>query len=124
MQSILPTTLELAGRKKPESIFFDSILDMARAGKGEEDRDIYGAMFSSQRMIRTKEWKLLLYPNANVIRLYHRLKDPDEINDVAGVPVNLPVIKDLYERFKRLQAKHDDPLNLDKLVDSFLAGKQ
>lgn len=119
MQSILPTTLELAGKEKPESIVFESILNMAKSGKGDDDRDVYGAMFDSQRMIRTGDWKLLMYPKANVIRLYNRKIDPAEIKDVAHERENIPVIRDLYKRFKELQKQNDDVLNLDDLVNTY-----
>ena len=63
MQSVYPTTCELAGLSVPESVEFSSVKDLAT---GESDRggesSIFGTYLTFQRLVRTGTHKLIYYP--------------------------------------------------------------
>ncbi|WP_182871383.1 sulfatase-like hydrolase/transferase [Rhodopirellula sp. JC639] len=114
LQDIMPTTLELAGVKKPEHVQFHSLLPIL-AGEDSQYDVVYGAYLDKQRSIRTNRHKLIVYPAANKIRLYDLSSDPLEMNDVADSPQYASKIKRLFSRLETLQAEMNDELNLGKL---------
>ena len=81
MQSVYPTTCELAGLPIPESVDFPSFkkLTLGKKQKGEEF--VYGCYLDTQRLIRSKTHKLIFYPKLERYQLFDLVKDPDEIND-------------------------------------------
>ena len=111
LQDIMPTTLELAGVEKPSHVQFNSLLPMLDGSASPYDV-VYGAYLNKQRSIRTDQYKLIVYPTANVVRLYDVQDDPLEMNDLAGQPKNHDTVKRLFERLQELQLEMKDALNL------------
>lgn len=111
LQDVMPTTLELAGVRRPDHVQFHSILPLL--GEGESPYPaIYGSYLDKQRCIRTDRYKLIVYPEAGVIRLYDVENDPGESRDLAGDAAMRPVMLDLFTRLRGLQAEVNDPLDL------------
>ena len=83
LKDVMPTLLELAGVDVPSSVEGMSIL-------GEKTRDYtYGELWEddrAQRMIRTKDMKLIYSPVGNVIQLFDLKNDPMELHDVVSDP--------------------------------------
>lgn len=119
MQSLMPTSLELAGKKVPGHIVYPSLLAQLKGEEPLPQRDIYGAMFDRQRMIKTDDWKMLIYPKAQVVRLYHCSADPHELHDVAADPENASIMDDLFRRLQKLQQENDDTLDLTPVYTEF-----
>jgi choline-sulfatase len=121
-QDIMPTTIELTGSDIPEHVAFKSLLPLA-TGKTNVGSypAIYGAYTYLQRMYRTEKYKLILYPNANVVRLYDMEKDPYEMNDLAEAK-NKPVklMKQLFNEFLALQKEVGDEVDVTKVLNNFL----
>ncbi|QDS88830.1 Arylsulfatase [Rosistilla ulvae] len=113
LQDVMPTTLQLAGVKKPDHVDFQSVLPLL-AGQGERRESIYGAYLDLQRSLRTDRYKLILYPRANVVRLYDLHRDPDEMNDLAGDPASETIIKRMFAELRRQQAELGDSLDLSE----------
>ena len=113
LQDVMPTTLELAGIPKPDHVDFHSLLPLLR---GETDahayRSIYGAYLGLQRAITHDGWKLIAYPEAKTLRLYHVAADLQELRDLAGDPAQAGRLKDLFARLLALQEEHDDAIDL------------
>ncbi len=61
-----------------------------------------------QRAIVTRDWKLIGYPQANRIQLYHLSEDPEEIHDLAGKAESAPKIAELLALLKKEMAAADD----------------
>ena len=123
LQDIMATSLEIAGLEKPERVEFNSMLPLAKGETTEGSYEaIYGAYFASQRMYRTDKYKLLIYPNANVVRLYDMENDPLEINDLAerkDKPVE--ILDSLFAEFQELQKTMNDRLDVTEVYQSFMA---
>ncbi len=114
LQDVMPTTLELAGIDKPDHVEFNSVLPLLDGGDSSYE-SIYGAYLDKQRSIRTDTHKLIVYPNAGVVRLYDLQKDPKEINDLAGQPDSRPLIAKLFGQLRQLQASMGDELDLSAI---------
>lgn len=115
LQDVMPTTLELAGVKQPEHVEFNSLLPMLDGGPSPY-KSIYGCYLSKQRSIRTDQYKLIAYPEANVMRLYDMRTDPTEKHDLAQEAKMKPIVVDLFTRLIALQAKMNDDLDLGDLA--------
>ncbi len=114
LQDIMATTLDLAGVEKPTYVDFNSLIPVI---KDAENKGSYGAVYGAfnatfQRMVRVGNHKLIVYPEADVVRLYNLSEDPLEMNDLAGNPELKPLIRSLFKRLLRLQKEMDDPLDL------------
>ncbi|MEL6111079.1 MAG: sulfatase-like hydrolase/transferase [Planctomycetota bacterium] len=109
LQDIMPTTLELAEIDKPSHVEFNSLLPML-GGEPSPYEAIYGAYLTKQRSIRTKTHKLILYPSANIVRLYDLVADPHEMNDIAAD--NRPLVEELFGKLQTLQTEMKDEVAL------------
>ncbi len=115
LQDIMPTSLELAKVDKPQHVEFNSVLPLLEGGKSPY-KAIYGAYLEKQRSIRTDQYKLIAYPNANVLRLYDIKNDPLEMKDLADQAGMKPVLKDLFAGLQKLQKEMNDSLDLSSLA--------
>jgi choline-sulfatase len=117
LQDIMPTTLELAGVDKPEHVEFNSVLPLL-GGKTSRYQEVYGGYLDKQRSIRTDQYKLIVYPKAETIRLYDIQADPLEMNDLADDASKQSILKDLFDRLQKLQASLNDRVDLSHLAPS------
>ena len=105
MQSVYPTTCELAGLKVPESVDYPSILPLVKGeGKGGEEV-IFNAYIETQRLVRTDQYKLVHYPKIGRNQLFDMKKDPFETKDLIKDPKLAKVKKKLIAtlRSKRME---------------------
>jgi arylsulfatase A-like enzyme len=116
LQDVMATALDLAGADK-EGIEFHSLLPLLKTQKGGLDA-VYAAYTATQRAVIDDGWKLILYPNAKTTRLFNLTEDPKEINDLAADPAMEGRKKALYAKFRELQARYGDELDLDAVFPS------
>ncbi len=112
LQDIMPSTLELAGVRKPDHVQFRSLLPLMDGRRDTSYDAVYGGYFSFQRMVTKGNWKLLLYPRIKKVLLFDLAKDPAEMNDRSGDPAVKPVIKKLFAELLKLQKETGDTLDL------------
>lgn len=110
LQSVMATALDLAGADR-EGIEFASVRPMLEGKQGGLDA-VYGAYLDLQRAVIHDGWKLILYPEAKVARLYHLADDPQETRDLAADPATVARRKALFARLLGLQREFDDRLDL------------
>jgi choline-sulfatase len=121
LQDVMPTALELGGAKTPDYVEFRSLLPyLAKEGGGEKEvarRDlIYGAYMSQQRAVIHDGWKLIVYPDAPVARLYHLDADPQEMHDLAGDPEQAERKRTLLHQLQEEQRRLEDGLDLTPIL--------
>ena len=68
-------------------------------------------------MIRKDGYKLLVYPKAKKVRLYHVDKDPNELIDLADKPEYAKKVKSLLTDLIALQETMDDDVTLSFMTD-------
>jgi choline-sulfatase len=92
---------------------------------GTEDKSvypvIYGAYFGTQRMYRTEDYKMIMYPKANKVRLYDMKNDSLEKYDLAEDKEQYKkVLKKLFKEYRRLQKRMNDPEDLKESFHNFM----
>ncbi len=112
LQDIMPTTLELAGARKPDHVQFNSLMPLIDGRRKTTYDAIYGGYLQSQRMITAGGYKLLLYPNCNKALLFNLKEDPLEMTDLAERPEHKMRIRKLMARLTGLQKETGDTLDL------------
>jgi choline-sulfatase len=109
----MPTSLALAGAAKPEHVFFQSLLpQLTGTQKKSSYESVYGAYLELQRSVTQDGWKLIAYPKARVVRLYHLAEDAMEMNDLASDPKYAQRKSELFSRLIALQKSMGDQLDL------------
>ncbi|SMP68951.1 choline-sulfatase [Neorhodopirellula lusitana] len=99
MQSVYPTTCELAGLSVPESVEFSSVKTLATGeSKSGGEPIIYGTYLAFQRLVRTQTHKLIYYPKLDRYQLFDLVNDPGEITDLSADPSHASVLKRLKKR--------------------------
>ncbi|OEJ99002.1 choline-sulfatase [Flavivirga aquatica] len=118
LQDAMATTLEIANIKKPNYVFFNSVLDLA---KGKQTKSHYEAIYNGyvdlQRMIRKNGYKLIVYPKIEKTLLFDLNNDPEEIQNIASLAKNKTKVKTLFKDLMLLQKDMKDTLNLNKIYD-------
>jgi len=122
LQDVMPTTLQLADVDKPEHVEFQSLLPLLD-GQPSRYQSIYGAYLERQRSIRTDRYKLIVYPQADTVRLYDIQNDPLEREDLAGDATQQEVVAELLKQLMQLQEHMHDEVDLAALVDSVVVAK-
>jgi choline-sulfatase len=106
MQSVYPTTCELAGLKVPETVNYASIVPLVHGKKGARGEDlIFNSYILTQRLVRTDRFKLIHYPKIGRNQLFDLKNDPRETKDLINDPKHAAVKKDLL---KALQEKRKE----------------
>ncbi len=116
LQDVMATTLELAKIEKPEYVDFASLVPVAKNLKPNHIYPaIYGCYVNHQRMIVKDDYKLIVYPKIDKIRLYNLEVDPLEMNDLAEDLDHAAVVSSLFSDLLELQKEMEDPLDLQYL---------
>ena len=120
LQDAMATSLAIAGAPPDNQIEFKNLLPELRGGQSLAVRDsIYGAFLDLQRAVIHDGWKLILYPEIRIARLYHLTTDPDELQDLAADPNQAERIRNLFQRLRALQRDLNDPLELAMAYPNF-----
>lgn len=122
LQDVMPTSLELAGVKKPGHVQFKSLMPLVRGEKTRPYDAIYGAYLGVQRSVKQNGYKLILYPKIAKARLYHVKDDPREMKDLADDPAKKAVMRELFSKLVALQGEVGDTMDLAAVYPE-LAGK-
>jgi len=113
LQDAMATVLDLAGADMT-GVEFQSLLPLLKGEPGGLDA-VYAAYSETQRAVIDGGWKLILYPDAEVSRLYHVAEDPLELRDLARDPAHAGRKKALYAKFRDLQQRYGDDLDLEPI---------
>jgi choline-sulfatase len=117
LQDVMATALDLAGARKPEHVFFNSLRPLLDGKQKQSNYEsVYGGYLELQRAVTHDGWKLIAYPKAGVLRLYHLDQDPLEMKDFAADPKHAKRKADLFRRLVQLQQQLGDKLNLAALA--------
>ncbi len=113
LQSAMATALDLAG-SDIKGLDFQSLRPLL-AGEGKGLDAVYTVYMNMQRAVTYDGWKLILYPNAKVAKLFHLTDDPQEMKDLSADPTMEDRKKALFAKLRDLQADFSDKLDLETL---------
>lgn len=119
LQDAMATALDIAGSEAINEVDFTSLLPLCDGTSKNGNEAVYGAYLGNQRMIRTDRYKMIVYPTANIVRLYDLKKDPWEMHDLAGDAKYKKQMDKLFKQFKELQKEVADPLDISKYYNNF-----
>ncbi len=106
--STFPTACELAGIPVPKPVEFPSVGPLIH-GSGKEQQDAMFCWYRTfQRSVRTREHKLIVYPEVGVTQLFDMVKDPWEITNIAGKRENKALEAHLRQRLRKFQTDLGD----------------
>jgi arylsulfatase len=94
LQDVMPTLLELAGLKTPETVTGQTMVSTNRRPH------LYGEIFENERanrMIRTERHKLIYYPAGNRRQLFDLQDDPQETRDLSESAAHAGVRDELLQ---------------------------
>jgi arylsulfatase A-like enzyme len=119
IQDVTATTYELANVEKPAHVYFNSLLPLIRSKSAKSKYpQIYGCYMDLQRMVRTENYKLIVYPKASKVLLFDIKKDPQEMHDLAGLDAYKSVLKDLKSKLLAQQKQMEDQLDLTPYLNN------
>ncbi len=121
LQDIMATSLDIAGSNAVQHVDFNSLLPLCNSASARGHDVIYGAYLENQRMIRTDQYKMIIYPKANVVRLYDIENDSEEMIDLAGDKNYKEIMDNLFEEFKELQIKMGDTMDVSEYYNNFFS---
>ena len=119
MQDIMPTTLEMAGAKIPDYVFFNSFLDVIHNDHKSHYSAIYGGLKQHQRSIIKNRFKLYVLTKIDKVFLFDLEKDPYEINNLANDPSQKSKVVLLFQDLITLQKTVNDKLDIARTLTKF-----
>ncbi|MFI3293604.1 MAG: sulfatase-like hydrolase/transferase [Rikenellaceae bacterium] len=121
LQDVMATALDLSGSCGVDSVDFKSLVPLAIGEEDAECREaVYGAYTGQQRSVRDKEYKMIIYPKYDLVRLFNVEEDPSEMVDLASNPEYKTKMLEMFKKFKTLQVEMKDPLNVEPHFNRFL----
>lgn len=111
--STFATTCELAGIPVPSTVEFPSLVGLIRGPATPQHDAVFCRYQNFQRAVRTKDYKLIVYPQAKKVQLFDMNQDPWEITNLAAQPAMRPVRAQLMARLRKFQRDLGDRLDLD-----------
>jgi choline-sulfatase len=111
--STFATTCELAKIAVPKSVEFPSLAGLIHGPATPPHDAIFSRYLNVQRAVRTKDYKLIVYPQVQRSQLFDMNEDPWEITDLSASPSLKPVREQLLQRLRTFQHELGDGLDLD-----------
>jgi arylsulfatase A-like enzyme len=113
LQDIMATSYDLAGVRKPDHVYFNSLMPFIKdKKKNSAYSEIYGCYMDRQRMVRSGAYKMIVYPTISKVLLFDLKKDPLEMHDIAGKSSSKSVLKAMKQKLLAQQKMLGDTLNL------------
>lgn len=113
LQDIMPTAIEYAGGEVPHWVEFKSLRPFIEGKQTVSNYpEVYGAYMDLQRMIRIDDYKLIVYPDAGVIKLFDLINDPYEKHNLAAASGAQDRISSMFRKLQEVQEAMGDTLLL------------
>jgi arylsulfatase A-like enzyme len=114
LMDIYPTICDLVGARVPDRLDGRSLARViaGQAPDGSIRDSVFLALGNVQRAVRDERWKLIRYPQINLVQLFDLHVDPDEKHSLADDPAQRSCIEHLTELMRDWQHWMGDPLPL------------
>jgi len=109
LRDLYPTTCDLAGAAIPDTVDGRSLAPVLKGERDEIYPEVFAHFRDSQRMIRTDEWKYVVYPQVDQEQLFHLPNDPYELTNLIADPAHAGTLRDLRSRLTDWRREHGDP---------------
>lgn len=109
---IYPTLTDLAHISIPSGIDGENMAPLIKKGSGEVRSSLFTAYRNTVRAVRTKEWKLIRYPEIGITQLFNLENDPLETVNLSGDERFKGKTEELLEIMRKWQEKAGDTVQL------------
>lgn len=116
MQSVFATTCDFANINTPNSVEFPSLKKLIDDKTSKGEKYIFGAYKNLQRMVRSKHYKLIVYPKSKHVQLFDIKRDPQEMFNLSDDKEMKRIKKQLFKVLCQKQKELDDFMHLSKEV--------
>ncbi|MCA9191927.1 MAG: sulfatase-like hydrolase/transferase [Planctomycetales bacterium] len=111
VQDFMATALDWADVSDTEDVEFRSLLPLIAGVRSQQYSTIYGAYeMNRQRMIRSGNYKLIYYPQADKYLLFNVASDPYELEDLSENAAFGPQFASLQVQLNQLMSDMGDPM--------------
>lgn len=111
LQDVMPTVLEWAGVEIPEYVDFHSLTGIIQDPDAKKPYPaVYGAYMNIHRMVKSGDYKLIVYPDIEKVLLYNLKEDPHEMYNLATNHQFDKKIEEMLNKLKELQREMEDPM--------------
>ncbi|MCH2212425.1 MAG: sulfatase-like hydrolase/transferase [Fuerstiella sp.] len=112
LQSVMATSLELAGGPVPEHVQFESLMQSVKQSSSEVTGTVSAAYVDVQRMVTVGKHKLILYPKISRRLLFDLQADPQETRDLSQDSSTLTLQRQLFAKLRQQQQLTGDSLDM------------
>jgi arylsulfatase A-like enzyme len=111
LRDLFPSVCEMNSLPIPGSVQGRSLAPVLSGRTDEVHEAIHGYFTDTQRMVRTADgWKLIWYPKAGRIQLFHVAEDPDELRDLSQETSEMDRLQRLKSALQSWLKDQADPL--------------
>jgi arylsulfatase A-like enzyme len=86
LYDLFPTLCSICNLPAPAGVDGKNLFPFIKGETSDERKSLYTAYRNTARAVRTKEWKMIRYPQQNYTQLFNLKNDPLEINNLAYLP--------------------------------------
>ncbi|NOY95416.1 MAG: sulfatase-like hydrolase/transferase [Chlorobi bacterium] len=112
LYDIFPGLCDLCNLPIPEGIDGQNIAPLIKGKPGGVRNSLYTVYRNTARAVRTKDWKLIRYPQRNYTQLFNLEEDPLEINNLAALPKYHGKVDEMMALMKKWYTLTDDTATL------------
>ncbi len=110
LRDLFPTVCVLAEIPVPKTVEGRSLVPVLTGREKAVYGEVFGYFRRSQRMIRSADYKLIEYPEAGRVQLFHLSADPWELHNLADDPAAQNIRRDLLKKLRAWQRDVRDPV--------------
>lgn len=115
--SMYATTCELAGVPVPKTVEFPSLAGFLKGTAATGQDAVFSYYRDFQRCVRTRDHKLVVYPQVQMTQVFDLNKDPWETRNLASDPQYASIKRALFHRLRQFQTELGDKLDLKTQFD-------
>jgi arylsulfatase A-like enzyme len=112
LYDLFPTLSDLCKLPAPSGTDGKDLAPVLRGESGGVRDALYTTYRNTARAVRTKEWKIIYYPQRDYTQLFNLEKDPLEINNLAKLPESQPKIEEMMTLLRKCYLANDDTATL------------
>jgi len=108
LYDLFPTLSDMCGLSVPEGVDGNVITPIIKGESDSMRTSLFTAYRNTVRAVRTKQWKLIRYPERDYTQLFNLASDPLEINNLAMLPESKSTVDSMTALLKQWQVATDD----------------
>lgn len=112
LYDLFPTLSDLCGLPAPTGVDGKDIAAVIKGESEEVRTSLFTTYRNTVRAVRTKQWKLIRYPERDYTQLFNLEKDPLEINNLYGQEAYQDKTDELLKLMEEWQKATDDTASL------------